>query len=129
VELAFPFRSRPNRLGDNDEMDRKRSSGECPVCEEAPKYDGAGRLTCACGTSWERCWGIKGTPEEEALLEQSGFSATQDVQGDVYYFWRGHIIHPYANGEWNSDKALREQSLVDYLASIRETRAELGECA
>jgi len=114
-------------LGDNSEMNRTRSASECATCKQAPKEDESGRLTCACGTPWVRCWGVKGTPEEEALLEQNAFRVTQDVQGDVYYVGPyGHIIHLYASGEWNSDKAPREQSLDDYLASMREKRAALA---
>jgi hypothetical protein len=51
----------------------------------------------------------------------------QDIQGDVYYVGPvGHIIHLYADGEWDSDKAPREQSLEDYLTWIREGLAALG---
>jgi hypothetical protein len=119
---------RGGRLGDNHDMNRTRSASECATCKQAPKEDDeSGRLTCACGTSWVRCWGIKGTPEEEAILEQSGFRGTQDVQGDVYYVGPyGHIIHLYADGEWDSDKAPREQPLEDYLTWIREKCAALG---
>ena len=110
-------------------MNRTRSASECPTCKQAPKEDESGRLTCACGTTWFRGWGVKGTPEEEALLELSGFSATPDVQGDVYYVMPegGHILHFYAGGEWDSDKAPREQSLEDYLTWIREKLAALRE--
>jgi hypothetical protein len=98
-------------------MSRTRAASECPTCKQSPKEDESGRLTCACGTTWFRACGVKGTPEEEAHLELSGFSAMQDVQGDVYYVMPegGHILHLYAGGEWDSDKAAREQSLEDYL--------------
>jgi hypothetical protein len=115
-------------LGDNQEMSRARSACECPACKQTPKEDESGRLTCACGTPWVRCWGVKGTPEEEALLEPSGFRVAEGVQGDVYYVGPyGHIIRLYAGGEWDSDKAPREQSLEDYLSWITEKLAALGE--
>jgi hypothetical protein len=82
------------RLGDNYEMNRTRSASECATCKQAPKEDESGRLTCACGALWVLRWGIKGTPEEEALLEQSGCRVTQDIQGNVYYVGpAGHIIY------------------------------------
>ena len=109
-------------------MSRTRSASECTTCKQTPTEDGSGHLTCACGIPWVRCWGIKGTPEEEALLERSGFTVAQDIQGDVYYVGpMGHIIHLYAGDEWDSDKASREQSLEDYLAWIRGRLAALGE--
>jgi len=109
-------------------MSRTRSASECATCKQAPKEDESGRLTCACGTSWVRCRGIKGTPEEESLLELSGFQVAQDVQGDVYYVMPegGHIIHLYADGTWDSDKAPRERSLEEYLTWTREKLAALG---
>jgi hypothetical protein len=108
-------------------MSRTRAASQCATCKQAPKEDESGRLTCACGTQWIRPWGVKGTPEEEALLELSGFMVAQDIQGDVYYVGPvGHIIHLYADGEWDSDKAPREQSLEDYLTWIREGLAALG---
>lgn len=114
-------------LGDNGEMNRTRSASECATCKQAPKEDESGRLTCACGTLWVRRLGIKGTPEEEAPLELSGFRVTQNVQGDVYCVGPyGHIIHLYASGEWNSDRAPREQSLDDYLAWMREKQISLN---
>ena len=111
---------------DNDDMNRTRSASECATCNQAPKEDESGRLTCACGKTWLRCWGAKGTSEEEALLKLSGFTA-QDVGRDVYYVGPyGHIIYLYAGGEWDSDKAPRDQSLEDYLAWIREKLAEIA---
>ena len=109
-------------------MSRTRSARECAACKQTPKDDESGRPTCACGTLWVRCWGIKGTPEEEKLLERSGFKLAQDIQGDVYYVGpMGHIIHLYAGDEWDSGKAPREQSLEDYLAWIRDRLAALPE--
>ena len=108
-------------------MSRTRADSECATCKQAPREDESGRLTCACGTSWIRRCGIKGTSEEEALLKLSGFTA-QDVGGDVYYVGPyGHIIYLYADGTWDSDKAGAEQSLEDYLAWIRDRLAALGE--
>jgi hypothetical protein len=107
-------------------MNRTRSASECATCRQAPKEDDSGRFTCACGILWVGRWGIKGTQEEEALLKLSGFAA-QDVGGDVYYVGPyGHIIYLYAGGEWDSDKAQRDQSLEDYLAWIREKLAEIS---
>lgn len=92
------------RLRDNHEMRRTRSAGECATCKKTPSEDASGRLTCACGTPWVRRWGIKGTPEEEDLLQRSGFEVTQHCKGDVYYVVpNGPIIHLYAGDEWNSE--------------------------
>jgi hypothetical protein len=108
-------------------MNRTRSAGECPTCKQAPKEDESGRLTCACGIWWFRRSRVKGTPEEEALLEQSGFRVAE-VPGDVYYLMPegGHIIYLYSDGTWDSDKAPRGQPLEDYLAWIREKLAAVG---
>lgn len=108
-------------------MNRTRSASECATCKQAPKEDESGRLTCACGTLWVRHLGVKGTPEEEALLELSGFTVAQDVQGDLYYVMPegGHIIHLYPDGTWDSDQAGAEQSLGAYLTWISEKRAAL----
>ena len=115
------------RLGETNEVKRTRSASECPTCHQPRKVDESGRFTCACGTLWVQCLGIKGAPEEESLLERSGFQVERDVQGDVYYVMPegGHIIHLYADGTWHSDKAPRQQSLEDYLAWIRDTRAAI----
>jgi hypothetical protein len=115
-----------HRLGEDDDMSRKRSASECPSCKQAPKEDESGRLTCACGTSWLRCRGIKGTPEEEDLLKQSGFIVAQDIQEDMYYVGpMGHIVHLYADNGWDSDKAGGEQSLEGYLAWIKDRLAAI----
>jgi hypothetical protein len=108
-------------------MSRTRSATECSTCRQTPEEDESGRLLCACGTLWVRRWGIKGTPEGEAVLELSGFKVTQ-VGEHIYYIGPyGHIIYLYAGGEWCSDKAPREQSLEDYLKCIRETLVALGQ--
>jgi len=108
-------------------MNRARSASECATCRQAPKEDESGRFTCACGILWVRRWGINGTQEEEALLERIGFVVRQDAQGDVCYDMPegAHIIHLYADGTWESDKAGAEQSLGAYLTWIREKRTAL----
>ncbi len=109
-------------------MSRTRSASECATCKQTPREDESGRFTCACGTPWVRRWGIRGTPEEEALLKLSGFIFTLDIQGDTYYVGPlGHIVYLYSGGDWDSDKAPREQSLEEYLTWIKEKLAALSQ--
>ena len=63
--------------------------------------------------------GVKAAPNTEAILEQSEFHFQEDASGDKYYVGPvGHIVHVYADGTWDSDKAGAEQSLEKYLARI-----------
>src|ERR1017187_10276062 len=83
-------------------MNRTRAKSSCPDCNEVPKANASGSLTCACkNKQWQRIQGTRGTEEEEKLLTRMGFEVTQDCQGDVYYIGPdGQIIWLYSDSEW-----------------------------
>jgi hypothetical protein len=60
----------------------------------------------------------KGKEEEQLLLESKGFQVAEDCRGDIYYVLPegGHILHLYADGTWDSDKAPPDWSLEEYFA-------------
>ena len=109
------------------ETSRARAESRCDLCNEPPHEDENGSLTCACGTGWARQFGVGGTREEEDLLKFNGFQRATDAEGDVYYVLPegGHIIHLYASGTWDSDKAAPEWSLQEYFAWLKPRRTAL----
>ena len=55
---------------------------------------------------WYRWGGVRGSQTEIARLERNGYWEVEDVDGNIYYVGdAGHIIHLYADGTWDSDKA------------------------
>jgi len=112
----------------NEAMDRSRAEGRCNICKQFPKEKEAGQLVCDCGAVWQLRRSVRGTPEEETLLVSNGFHFAQGPHGETWYVLQeaGHIIHLYADGTWDSDKAVAESSLERYLAWIQEKRAAIG---
>ena len=103
----------------------------CPDCNETPKENETGKLTCACeGKQWERTPAIKGTEEDERLLASMGFVLTTDREKDIYYWSSpGIIIHLYPGNEWSCDSAPEQcqtlEGYVEWLAtSKRENRLQ-----
>ena len=75
---------------------------------------------------WYRWGGVRGSQTEIARLERNGYWEVEDVDGNIYYVGdAGHIIHLYADGTWDSDKARPRWSLTDYFAWSRPFRAAL----
>lgn len=62
----------------------------------------------------------KGTEEERSLLEGKGFQVAEDCRGDIYYVLPEgvHILHLYADGTWDCDKAPPDWSLEEYFARL-----------
>jgi len=96
--------------------------------KQLPKENESGQLICGCGKVWQFCRSVRGTPEEETRLVSNGFHFAQGPRGEVWYVLQegGHIIHLYADGTWDSDKAGAESSLETYLTWIKEKRAAIG---
>jgi len=110
-------------------MKRKRAESRCPDCNEVPKVDANGDITCACKKLWYQRKGVAGTDEEKLFLESKGFQIAQDCQGDVYYVWpdAAHIVHLYPNNEWYCDKAPADcSSLEEYLTWLDRQRAHIA---
>jgi hypothetical protein len=62
--------------------------------------------------------GVDGEADEVQLLLDHGYSRQQDIAGDIYYVSSGgwDLIHLYADGTWESDKALEQfEHLPSYL--------------
>lgn len=108
-------------------MSRTRAESRCCDCNEVPKDDGSGRLTCACNKTWQRCLGQPGTEEEETLLASKGFKMARDCQGDVYYIGQeGQIIWLYGDSEWSGSAAPPGcSSLEEYFDWLEQQRARL----
>jgi hypothetical protein len=101
-------------------MNRTRAVSRCDVCKEAPKENANGLLTCACGTSWSRFRGERGTEEDHRLLTSKGFQLAE-VNGDAYYVLPegGHILYLYPDGKWDCGEAPKScQTLEEYLAYL-----------
>ncbi|MFZ0633872.1 MAG: hypothetical protein WAM56_21460 [Acidobacteriaceae bacterium] len=60
--------------------------------------------------------GVDGEPDEVQLLSDHGYSRQQDMAGDVCYVSPDDVIHLYADGTWESDKAPEQfEHLPSYL--------------
>jgi len=100
-------------------MNRTRFDGRCPDCHEVIREAGGAR-ECAC-REWPFDSVERGTLAEEEYLAANGFRFAKDPSGDLYYWKRpGHVIHLYANGEWDSDEAPTDcEYLEEYFALFR----------
>jgi hypothetical protein len=104
-----------------DSSTPRRSDGHCPACNEILSANEREVSKCRCGAVLIAIDGIKGTHESESLLRIHGFRYESDARGDEYYVGpAGHIIHLYADGSWDSDRAPTGWSLGEYLNWVRK---------
>jgi hypothetical protein len=73
--------------------------------------------------------GIRGSPEEETILELNGFKLESDIRGEVCYMMpQGlHYIYLYADGSWHGDKA-GSMSMEEYFAWLKESNTKIDAC-
>jgi hypothetical protein len=105
-------------------MPRKRTSFDCPDCNQRPNGDRQGRLVCACGREYFNFnkRGIAGSPEEQELLRQNRWELKKDEKSDDSCWLGPDDVFPvraklylYQDGTWESVAHEKAEILEDYL--------------